>query len=372
MLQKYARAATILSTLGLFQACASTTLEEELSQPLEGEGETDAVATSTSSPDAASFSGFDEVTSNVELGDCTDPCGCSAGLAPQGAQATPSDILMVVDRSGSMESGFTGGGLQSRWDALRGALRDTLPGLSNKGFGFGALVYPHRVTNGVLGIGARRCRVPDSPQVAIQSETQSTLDLFDDIRPDGDTPTADALKNARSYLSAQASTERERVVLLVTDGVPNCGRGEDEVVKEINALKELGVRTAVLGVDAEGNQQLASFARAGDLARPGTRPYYNASTAAELKSSLELISRSAASCTYAIRNEAPEDWRLTEVRNAGVPLNPESFTVEGSTGRDLKVTLGDELCAQMRAGTLKVALSGRFSHPSCNASEALY
>lgn len=135
------------------------------------------------------------------------------------AAPLPANVLLVIDSSGSMDDtpeGFS----QSKWETLVSSLNVALPEVEQL-LGLGLKLFPSgdtaqdvcSLSSGIevaVGAGAEQ-----SPKIAAALEASS---------PGGDTPTAAALMDALEYYTKGDGQELEgnRIVLLATDGGPNC------------------------------------------------------------------------------------------------------------------------------------------------------
>src|SRR6185295_17396867 len=111
------------------------------------------------------------------------------------------------------------------------------------------------------------------------------------------TPTAAALASAGRYLMALADPS-PRYVVLATDGIPNCGGGNNTTgtddaaaIAAVSTLASAGIPVFVIGVSTQGadDTTLSSMANAGGKPRAATPPYYPVSTGAELTAVLTAI-----------------------------------------------------------------------------------
>lgn len=121
----------------------------------------------------------------------------------------PAELLLVLDRSGSMtESG--------QWMELQRSLESLLVTF-DESIAFGLLLFP--------AIGFNACGVGDvSISPALRSGTR-ILDLIGRATPLGGTPTADALIKAKAHLETLPATRK--AVILATDGGPGCNSDLD-------------------------------------------------------------------------------------------------------------------------------------------------
>ena len=235
----------------------------------------------------------------------------------------PPDLLIVLDRSGSMISpiptfppDFT-----SKWDIMKNALISLATNLEDN-IRFGLLEYPF---DDNCGVGPSALRVPiDLDQAAeIQSYFATRL-------PNGNTPSHLALSDALTYYNSIPVNPDGRFVLFATDGEPNCSGGNPDVssapetVAAVQALAAAGINTYVIGFGSLfiDDSNLNACALAGQVPKPGGPPhYYAANSAAELQAALEAIAGGiiVPSCSYALASPPPDPNNVTVTIN-GVPV----------------------------------------------------
>jgi len=154
-------------------------------------------------------------------------CG---GTSLMGSQV-PINLLVVLDRSGSMDSTPDGFSV-NKWDAIRQALGGALQ-TSQDRLTVGLEVYPHDPNQEIpLDCDPEVCcTTPDDFSDALvvslapgDDAVPDIVSTLDAMGPGGGTPTAAALSLAFDYFdSAEGrALEGERFVLLATDGGPNC------------------------------------------------------------------------------------------------------------------------------------------------------
>jgi hypothetical protein len=225
----------------------------------------------------------------------------------------PPDLLIVLDRSGSMSSpipmfppNFT-----SKWMIMRDAL-NALAAEFQDNIRFGLTEFP---TNDDCAVdGAAALRVPidldQAPEIMSYFATRS---------PNGNTPAQLGLQAALAHYNSITPNPAGRFVLFATDGEPNCSAGDPaaETVAAVQALRSAGINTYVLGFGGGfvDDSVLNNSAQAGGVPRPGGPPhYYRANSAAELNAVLDQIAGGIVvpSCSYAL---------------ASLPPNPDDVTV---------------------------------------------
>ena len=279
--------------------------------------------------------------------DCTGALACRP-CTPGGErftlQATPAEVLFIVDRSSSMTSRTTDG--SSRWNALVSAVRAVIPGL-DANLHMGLLIFPDPGS----------CSVPSTPQVSIRMPSATTIiNALASRGPNGTTPTYAALQTAETYFRANP-TPRRRFIVLATDGAPNCGYDDGDVSTRIRAIRSgLGVDTFVLGIpgtDTSLRRPLNDFANAGGRPRAGATAFYEAGSTREFETALRAITASAASCTYRFSARPTDPLRVT------VQFDGRTVARDRTNGWDYTDTSGTEIrfygtsCAQLQGGGVR-------------------
>jgi hypothetical protein len=256
---------------------------------------------------------------------------------------TPPDLLLVVDKSGSMKDPIVGG--QQKWAAMRGALNTTLT-TNADGINFGLMLYP--LDNECLIGGA-------SPAVSPTSSTAITGALAG-VSPEGGTPTHTALQSSLSYYQSNPVNAAGRYVLLATDGEPNClaPNGDSSVTESIAAvaaLKAAGIPTFVVGFgDGVNAATLQAMAVAG-----GQTQYYAADSPANLALALDAIADQVAlpDCSFVLSESPPDASRLRLYFDASEvgrsTLHTEGWDYDAATN---SVTVYGGSCTELQTGTV--------------------
>jgi hypothetical protein len=133
----------------------------------------------------------DAVVDVVDVTDVTEVPrvrGCVPGRFDLAARA--ADVLLVLDRSGSMAQGLDGSRTNSKWRQLRDALAATLPRFQDR-IDVGAIFYPED------GAETRTaaCAFANIPSADVDPAARTAprvLSVFDATGPGGSTPTAAA------------------------------------------------------------------------------------------------------------------------------------------------------------------------------------
>lgn len=157
-----------------------------------------------------------------EIADLPQECGTSS----QTADIKTVNMLLVVDKSGSMED-TPGDFVDNKWVSLGSALKGALGGVQDQ-MNLGLILYPYDPANGDPAQNA--CTVSSGPEavnVGIGPGTTTVnqiVRIVEETTPSGGTPTAAALQAAYNYYTTGegASLPGDKYVLLATDGGPNC------------------------------------------------------------------------------------------------------------------------------------------------------
>jgi hypothetical protein len=302
-----------------------------------------------------------------------------------------SNVMLVVDKSGSMTQSVTGSGPACtvdgkaasrydptstnpcKWNGLKDALTDPVDGflVQNEGVArFGLLAFP----GDDAGCSPGRIVVPIGAGIAPIRNA-----LLSDLLPDGGTPTTAALlEAAKDPGLASAEPNRKCFVMLLTDGLPNCNDSnaglcaqcrsnaascssqsgcrpteppydqcepkpfdgaacldEENLIGAIQELRAKGIVTLVIGfgrATASGNASrvLNRAAIEGGHPRQGaTESYYQANTVEELKGFLQELLQ-----------EFPCEIKLEPKPTAANLVTVNVRDTKASTGADNILKLG--------------------------------
>ena len=215
----------------------------------------------------------------------------------------PATVLIVMDRSGSMEG--------AKWEQAKAAVGKVLDA-HGPYINFGLLVFPAKKSSS--------CVLPGVADVPFALNNGPTIvDTMGATGTGGDTPTGGALQ-AASQIFLQAKPAGDRVVVVATDGEPNCaidcGKcgcalgcdflcfnedtcAEDEVFAAVSALAAQDVKTYVIGIEGSGGAKkvLNKMAELGGTALPGDPAYFEANNGDDLAAALDTIAGSVGSCS---------------------------------------------------------------------------
>lgn len=312
-------------------------------------------------------------------------CGATSVTPMVMKETIPGNVLLVFDRSGSMDEDFPATG-RRKWEEARDAVFNALEPLVEN-VTVGAIFFPHADACG--GGGGGSCCVPafgTAPQIDFMPGADF-LTAWNDFWTNapgvsGSTPTLEALQVAAQALNDNAGTlTGTTTVVLITDGEPRCAAGEPQggffgggttpelIAQWITQLSTLpaqwvlnGINTHVLGIpgadSAAGIQVLNGVALAG-----GTSQHISAADPTVLQAELakiigESVSTTFNSCSIGLPMEPPDREKVVlAVTEGGVKQSVArdlgtggGWTLTGE-GDELQIILQGELCNQARLGT---------------------
>ena len=217
------------------------------------------------------------------------------------AGAIPPNLLLVVDKSGSMDDRTSQGSNNTKLEDAQTALNMMI----DEGEGeirFGWMQFPNgsHCQPGVVTVDCA-----DDSADSIRSRINS-------LYANGGTPTGDSLNNANDY-DGLHDEERNNFVVLLTDGMPTCPAGEGhevlqaDILLALSAVEDLhasGIDTFVIGLGEDLNntdpELLNDMAEAGGRPRAGDPKYYEANSLADLEAALQDIGGMVIGCNLSL------------------------------------------------------------------------
>ncbi len=216
MASKSCGALAVLSLVALAGAGCSPTDDDGMGRDVPRPGDGIDVSGADADADADADPGADDVV-RPEVPD-SDWEACGVEDLPL-EYAVSSDVLIVLDRSGSMAMTL---------NPLKTAVR-TVVDASDDRMWFGLMPFPSTIAPNACRMvaPASQCAAPATPQVPPEPSAFPDIDgALGPIAICGSTPTTVTLQNVLAYLLS-APTGHTQYVLLVTDGVPNCNSSLD-------------------------------------------------------------------------------------------------------------------------------------------------
>lgn len=279
----------------------------------------------------------------------------------------PPDLLIVLDRSGSMNTPpglFPIPGQPTKWQIMKQALSDIMVAKENN-INFGLVVFPS------VGATDPVCGVTGGVDVPIAAGNATAINNW--LGPksaDGNTPAHLALGEALNIYNGLPVNDAGRYVLFATDGLPNCGGDPpvpdtDSGTETVNAVTALAsapnnIPTYVLGFGVSflglPVGVLDDAALAGGVPKPGGPPhYYSADNATELEQALNDIAGGiiVPSCEWTLASQPPDpDLVTVTIDGNPVPKDPNhqngwDYYPDGST-----ITFFGSYCSQIESGSV--------------------
>lgn len=257
----------------------------------------------------------------------------------------PPDLLLVVDKSGSMDDPLASG--QQKWTVMRDALM-TVVGQYQSNINFGLMLFPQ----------GQECAAGNMYADIAPENGQAIYTSLNQTFPNGGTPTHTTLEGARSYFQSRTGAD-QRYVLLATDGEPNCGDPVDfeeptvqESLTAISALSSDGISTFVLGFGGTINtypEVLEQMAQAGN-----TGDYFAANSPDELATALDAIASEVGvpSCTFRLDQTVDDPSRMTVFAdNVEIPSDPGRQMGWAYDDTNNTITLYGNACDSVRDGS---------------------
>ena len=254
--------------------------------------------------------------------------GRNCGLQQYGLQNVPPDLLIILDKSGSMANDAMdqpcGGACQSKWSSMTDGI-NMVVAQTDTTIRWGLKFFSNDNACGVNAGPAVPIAAGNAP--AIATAIMGTM-------PGGSTPTAAAVTSGATYLLGLTDTN-PKYILLATDGEPNCaaagGGGGKRGGGGANASDAPGAEAAVTMAAAAGipvfvvgvgnvtsaQMTLDQLATDGGRAQATEPLYYPVSNTADLVAVLTKIGGQITSCTFSLGKAPPDPTNIAVYAYAG-------------------------------------------------------
>jgi hypothetical protein len=292
-------------------------------------------------------------------------------------QTVPADLLIILDKSGSMSNQFTdvacprGMTCVTKWPSMTTAL-DMVVMNTQAQINWGLKYFSNNGTCGAAG----PAEIPPAPNNATAIATSIGM-----TNPGGNTPTRFAVQAGAAYLMS-LTDPNPKYILLATDGEPNCcttaggatcpprmgggGGGGNALADDANAIAAVaaaysngaGIPVFVVGVGTVGTAvaTLNSMATAGGKAQAPDamgRVYFPADDPAGLETALASISGQITSCTFALNRVPPVPSNIAVLGDGkAIPRDPVNGWSYGPGM--MSVVVNGSTCDRVKAGAIQV------------------
>ena len=264
----------------------------------------------------------------------------------------PPDVLVVLDRSGSMNQAPAGSaaGTPAKWPSMKTALTANVTAHQGE-IKFGLLEFP----------SDNDCMATATPSVGIGLNTAAGFNTYFTNRvASGNTPAHIALAGALAYYNTQPVNTAGRYVVFATDGLPNCLNGDGnmgsrpETVAAVTNLFNAGIKTFVIGFgEFGGNDILNQAAVAGGVPKPGATKFYSANSQAELDTALQAIAGGliVPTCTFSLASTPPDPNNVVvSINGTPVPRSPSHANGWDYHPNAMSITFFGAYCTEIQNG----------------------
>jgi hypothetical protein len=278
-----------------------------------------------------------------ESGSSEDEMGCGGELYQ--ATAIPPNVLIVLDRSGSMDAEL-GGDQGTKWQVAQAAIGQVVTEFAGH-VQFGLSLYPGLDPACDAGMGCAPGDVFVDVGTGTAAEIIDVLALVDTCTLG--TPTAEALEGLKDYPGLE-DLERPNFILLVTDGKSTCDDPAPIVASLRTETPE--IKTFVVGFgDGADPDELNGMAEAGGTALMGDPKYYQADDAQSLVDAFAEIAGSVLSCTFVLDMVPPNhDELYVYINGDSIPRDANHVDGWDYTPKTNQISFYGPPCALLQSG----------------------
>jgi hypothetical protein len=299
----------------------------------------------------------------------------NCGARSKTAMKVNPDVLIVLDRSGSMNEGIgtpdagTGCGmncgLNSRWALMVPAINQVVAETQME-VNWGLKFFPDNSTNACTVNATAAVPIAPGNATPIADAILAATSANGGVVGFSGTPTTSAAAGASTYMST-LTDPNPKFILLATDGQPTCAGGNATAndsaaaVPAVEAARTAGFPVFVIGIATSGaaDTTLSNMANAGGLPRAATPSYYPVSSAADLGAAIRTLVGVAATCKFQI-GPAPTDDGSTSlarisVLGDGVDIPRDMTHTNGydyTDGTMTEIEVYGPLCEQITKGII--------------------
>jgi hypothetical protein len=263
------------------------------------------------------------------------------------------DLLVVLDRSGSMNEAVAGNQQTSKWQDMTAAINQVVS-QTETAIHWGLKYSPTD----------EFCTVSDGTAVPVAATNAALINTsILNTMPGGRTPTRVAVQNGVTYLAALPDGN-PKYILLATDGEPNCldpGAGmsvPDDAgsIQAVAAAAAQGIPTFVIGIATSGDQSnvtLSQMAIAGLRPRAADPRYFPVNNKDDLVTTLTAIGGEIATCSFALAARPPDPTNIAViVDGARLMKDPGHSDGWDFGGGDSSIQLFGGWCDKAKAGMI--------------------
>jgi hypothetical protein len=288
------------------------------------------------------------------------------GLNSFGLRMVPPDLMIVLDKSGSMLElpdgtrcdrdpvTFPTCEPMTKWPQMTVAINNVVKQTQNS-IRWGLHLFPDDNDG---------CAVTSTPVVEIRGVNADAIAAAMIPPPgSGRTPTRTALINAGAYLAASPDMN-PKYILLATDGAPNCAPAglttampdTDGAISAVKSVVAKGIPVFVVGIGnlPDAQATLTAMAIAGERPQAADPRYYPVSSTGDLITVLETIGGLIGRCSFGFDRMPPDPTNIA-VLGDGTKIPKDATHMNGwDYGTNMtSIQIYGKWCDDAKSGKLK-------------------